>query len=36
MGCANNCPEGAVSFPSLVWLRDELVRLRKKYQEVRL
>jgi NAD-dependent dihydropyrimidine dehydrogenase PreA subunit len=36
MGCANNCPEDAITFPTLVWLRDELVRLRKKYPEVRL
>ena len=30
-GCANNCPEGAITFPTLVWLRDELRTLKKKY-----
>jgi NAD-dependent dihydropyrimidine dehydrogenase PreA subunit len=30
-GCGGQCPEGAISFPTLVELRDELKALRKKY-----
>ncbi|MFH0816932.1 MAG: ferredoxin family protein [Methanobacteriota archaeon] len=30
-GCANNCPEGAISFPTLAWLAGELKRLRKSH-----
>ena len=30
-GCASQCPAKAISFPSLVELRDTLVTLRKKY-----
>lgn len=30
-GCAGQCPAGAISFPTLVELRDMLARLREKY-----
>jgi NAD-dependent dihydropyrimidine dehydrogenase PreA subunit len=30
-GCANDCPERAITFPTLEWLRDELRKLKKKY-----
>lgn len=30
-GCASKCPAGAISFPTLMELRDALVRLRKEY-----
>jgi len=30
-GCANECPAGAIGFPTLVELRDALARLRKEY-----
>lgn len=30
-GCQKTCPDGAISFPTLVSLREELKALRKKY-----
>lgn len=30
-GCGGKCPEGAISFPTLVELRDELKALRRKH-----
>lgn len=30
-GCSGKCPEGAISFPSLLELRDVMKALRKKY-----
>ncbi len=34
-GCASECPSGAIRFPSLVELRDALVRLREKHRVLR-
>jgi CDP-4-dehydro-6-deoxyglucose reductase len=34
-GCANECPAEAISFPTLVELRDTLARLRKEYGVLR-
>lgn len=31
-GCRDQCPEGAISFPSLIELRDALRALREKYR----
>lgn len=31
-GCASMCPEGAISFPTLVRLREDLKQLRAKYR----
>jgi NAD-dependent dihydropyrimidine dehydrogenase PreA subunit len=30
-GCGSKCPEGAISFPTLVELRDELKVLKRKH-----
>lgn len=34
-GCTSVCREGAISFPSLVSLREEMKELRKKYEFIR-
>ncbi len=34
-GCVSECPSGAISFPSLVDLRDSLRRLRKECEVLR-